>query len=148
LDDEAEFVDTSDTTPPSSSGSSKTLFDIYIPPSPTTLSSAGLKPPFQLSELTIRSSSPAMPTPGGNTPTPMPMTEETPRASAGFAQPAPHSGAARFIPKKFVRKFSGLPGSSSVPSSPASPAIASPAVDAQGNLVPPSQEGGGMLCQH
>jgi phosphatidylserine decarboxylase len=65
------------------------------------------------------------------------MTEETPRASAGFAQPAPHSGAARFIPKKFVRKFSGLTGSSSVPSSPASPAIASSAVDTQGNLVPP-----------
>ena len=49
-----------------------------------------------------------------------------------------HTGAARFIPKKFVRKFSGLTGSSAVPSSPASPAIASPAVDAQGNLVPPS----------
>jgi phosphatidylserine decarboxylase len=79
-----------------------------------------------------------MPSPGGNIPTPIPMTKETPRASAGFAQPAPHSGAARFMPKKFVRKFSGLTGSSSVPSSPASPAIASPAVDTQGNLVPPS----------
>ena len=61
------------------------------------------------------------------------MTEETPRASGGFAQPTPHSGAARFIPKKFVRKFSGLTGSS-----PASPALSSPAVDTQGNLVPPS----------
>ena len=42
----------------------------------------------------------------------MPMTEETMHASVGFAQPTPHSGAARFIPKKIVRKFSGLTGSS------------------------------------
>jgi phosphatidylserine decarboxylase len=114
-DDEAEFVDASDTTPPSSSGSSKPLLEIYIPPSPTTSSSAGPKPPFRLPELTVQPSSSATPTPGGNIPTPIPMTEETSRASAGFTQPAPHSGAARFIPKKFVRKFSGLTGSSSVP---------------------------------
>ncbi|KIM40811.1 hypothetical protein M413DRAFT_446183 [Hebeloma cylindrosporum] len=132
-DDEGEFMDTSDTTPPPTA-SPKPLLDIYIPPSSTAVP----RPPFRLPELTIQPSSPATPTPGGNLPTPMPMTEETPRASTGFAQPVPSSGAARFIPKKFVRKFSGLTGSSSPSPSPASPALSSPAVDAQGNLVPPS----------
>lgn len=83
----------------------------------------------------------ATPTPEGNLHPPMPMTEGIPRASAEFAQPKPHSGAAGFILKKFVRKFSGLTGSSSSPvssASPASPTLLSPAVDAQGNRVLPS----------
>jgi len=59
-------------------------------------------------------------------------SEATPKASAGFSLPTPSS---RFIPKKFVRKISGLTGGGG--SAPTSPALASPAVDSQGNLVPP-----------
>jgi len=148
-EDEAEFVDASDSTPPSS-GSPKHLTDIYIPPpdlsmpgSSTDSSISDLtKPgihqtespkPFNLPELNILPSSPATPTPG-NLPTPMPnfgATEDTPKASTAFSLPTT-PGSSRFIPKKFVRKFSGLTGGSSGSSQPSSPAV-----DIQGNLVPP-----------
>jgi hypothetical protein len=65
----------------------------------------------------------------------MPMTEDTPRASVGYAQPTPQSGAA-------VRKFLGLTGSLSSSPSLASSALSSPAVDTQGN-----KKVGGTRCE-
>ena len=68
--------------------------------------------------------------------------EETPKPNAGFALPLTSASASspgsRFIPRKFVRKFSGL--TSVGTASPTTPAegAASPAVDAAGQLVPPS----------
>jgi phosphatidylserine decarboxylase len=75
------------------------------------------------------SNSPGTPTPG-NLPTPTLTTvEPTPKASAGFSVPS-----ARFMPKMKlgVKKFPGLS------STPASPTLASPAIDAQGNPVSPA----------
>ncbi|KAF8808440.1 hypothetical protein BYT27DRAFT_7188951 [Phlegmacium glaucopus] len=112
-DDEAEFTDPQEGSPPAS----KPALDIHIPN----------KPP----QLVIQSSpnpSPATPTPG-NLPTPTPtVVEPTPKASSGFSVPTP-----RFMPKmKFGKKFSGLSPA------PASPALNSPAIDAQGTLVSPA----------
>ncbi|KAF4622347.1 hypothetical protein D9613_009567 [Agrocybe pediades] len=153
-EDEAEFMDASDTTPPLSSNSPKHLASIFVPPSEQSSGSTTgtvvdlTKPgvgqqdspkPFnlQLPELNILPSSPATPTPG-NLPTPMPSfgaSEDTPKASTAFSLPttpqSSTSGSSRFIPKKFVRKFSGLTGGSG------SSQPSSPAVDVQGNLVPP-----------
>ena len=94
--------------------------------------------PFGLSDPTIQPSSPATPTPVGHLSTPMPMTEDTPRASVGFFQPTPQSGPVRFILKKLVHKFSGLTGSSSPSPPPASPALSSLVVKTQANLILPS----------
>jgi phosphatidylserine decarboxylase len=69
------------------------------------------------------SNSPGTPTPG-NLPTPTPtVVEPTPKASAGFSVPS-----ARFMPKMKLggKKFPGLS------TAPASPALTSPAIDAQG----------------
>ncbi|KJA14260.1 hypothetical protein HYPSUDRAFT_59467 [Hypholoma sublateritium FD-334 SS-4] len=180
-DDDAEFVDASDTTPPNSGGPSgpssraasrspKPLLDLYIPPeaergaqtsagttstvasatpASTTTSAGGIavpqpRPAYPLPELHILPSSPATPTPGASLATAMPMTiEETPRPTAGFALPptSASSPGSRFIPRKFVRKFSGL--TSVGTASPTTPAegMASPAVDMAGQLVPPSPGG-------
>jgi len=62
---------------------------------------------------------------------------KTIRASVGFAQPTPQSGAARAIPKKFICKFLGLTGPSLSSPSPALPALSSPVVDTQENLILP-----------
>ena len=72
------------------------------------------------------SNSPGTPTQGSQlTPTPT-AVEPTPKASAGFSVPS-----ARFMPKMKLggKKFS-------LSTTPASPALASPAIDAQGVPVP------------
>ena len=85
-------------TPQISPPSPKPLLYIYTPPSPTSSITSSSRPPFGFPELTIQPSSLATPTPVGGLSTPMPMMEDTPRASVGFSQPTPQSGAARFIP--------------------------------------------------
>lgn len=179
-DDDAEFVDLCDTTPPNLGGPSgpslraasrspEPLLDLYIlpeaeggaqssasttsaasstTPASTTASAGGIAVPqlrpavYPLPELHILPSSPTTPTPRASLATAMPMTvEETPRLTAGFALPPSASSLGScFIRRKFVRKFSGLTSVGT-----ASPATAedvvSPAVDAAGQLVPPSPGG-------
>ena len=105
-DDEGEFADIQDDSPPAS----KPNLDVQIP----------AKPP----QLVIHAAdSPGTPT-QGDLPTALPtVVESTPKPSAGFSVPS-----SRFIPKmKIGRKF--------LSTAPASPAPVSPAIDAQGVLV-------------
>jgi phosphatidylserine decarboxylase len=106
-EDEGEFNYAQDDNPPAS----KPNLDVQIP---------NPKPP----QLAIHpvSTSPGTPTPG-NLPTPTTAVEPTPKASAGFSVPS-----SRFMPKIKLggKKFPSLP------TAPASPALASPAIDAQG----------------
>ncbi|PPQ93553.1 hypothetical protein CVT25_005520, partial [Psilocybe cyanescens] len=166
-DSDEEFVDAlSDASPGVSPGvgaGTKPLLDVYIPPSEDLFAPAvppvavgashnqrqgqgqGPRPPFNLPELNILPSSPATPTPGASLPTAVPLFpssashavgDDTPRASAGFAQPSPAAtSTSRFNPKKLVRKFPGLGGGGG--GGGVGQAPASPAVDVQGNLVPP-----------
>ena len=106
-DDEGEFTDAQEDSP----FSSKPTLDVQIPAKPPQL------------VIHAASNSPGTPTPG-NLPTPTPTAvEPTPKASAGFSVPS-----TRFMPKM---KLGGkiFPGLSTAP---ASPALASPAIDAQG----------------
>ena len=109
-DDEGEFIDAQE----DSTLASKPSLDIQIPTKPPQL------------VLPVVSNSPGTPTPG-NLPTPtFTAVEPTPKASAGFSVPS-----ARFMPKMKLggKKFPGLSPT------PASPALTSPAIDAQGNPV-------------
>ncbi|PPQ86452.1 hypothetical protein CVT25_008239 [Psilocybe cyanescens] len=70
------------------------------------------------------------------------LLKDTPRASAGFVQPSPAlapTSTSRFNPKKLLRKFPGLCGGGT------GQAPTSPAVDVQGNLVPPVRSGQGVM---
>ena len=106
-DDEGEFIDAQEDNPPAP----KPNLDVQIPAKPPQL------------VINAVSNSPGTPT-QGNLPTPTPTAvEPTPKASAGFSVPS-----ARFMPKMKLggKKFPSLS------TTPASPALASPAIDAQG----------------
>jgi phosphatidylserine decarboxylase len=108
-DDEDEFVDASDITPP--------LASPLLSRSPAEMQfTEGVSGRAAL--LSISVNSPDTPTPGA-IPTPVPnigMVEPTPKASAGFAAHTIASG--RFNPKNIVRKLSGITGSTPPPHSP------------------------------
>jgi phosphatidylserine decarboxylase len=107
-DDEGEFADAQEDIP----SSVKQSLDVQIPANP---------PQLVIHPVSI---SPGTPTPG-NLPTPtLSAAEPTPKASGGFSVPS-----ARFIPKMMLggKKFSGISTTT-----PASPALASPGIDAQG----------------
>jgi len=106
-DEEDEFVDALDTTPPSSSPLSRSPAEFT--------SGAEQQRPSSAAVLSISVNSPDTPTPGA-IPTPVPnvgVIEPTPKAIAGFATPTSASG--RFNPRNIVRKLSGLTGTPTSP---------------------------------
>lgn len=110
-DEEDNFVDASDTTPPLLS-----TLPIELELTPEAEGVTRSKRPFTATELSISVDSPDTPT--GAVPTPVPnagLDEPTPKLCAGFAAPAIPG---RFNPRNFVRKLSGLTGTSPSPNSP------------------------------
>jgi len=104
-DEEDEFVDALDTTPPSSSPLSR---------SPTEFTSGAEEQcPSNAPVLSISVNSPDTPTPGA-IPTPvLGVVEPTPKAFTGFTTPT--SAPGRFNPRNIVRKLSGLTGTPTSP---------------------------------
>jgi phosphatidylserine decarboxylase len=118
-DDEDEFVDASDITPPpTSSLLSRSPAELQF-----TAGDTDSKLSSNAAALSISVNSPDTPT-SGAAPTPVPnvlLVEPTPKANLGFA--APTIAAGRFNPRNIVRKLSGLTGT---PVSPNSPVVDSP----------------------